>query len=207
MSYYKPTDDSIVGLNNLRPYRDAVLSFDARFLRYAGHSSVFMNSSQILNWIDSVSTRYLQDWYEACLTLPQNVHLIKQATSNIGMFINATMDECSSQHHRAALDGKIVRCPCAAVLQAKMSRSLRFEEYTTVTACLVARHGIREGPFAECEELGWHFTAVLPLATILVNLEEESGGGYFATLFSKAQVAALERRLEGLAVEAANCKD
>lgn len=71
------------------------------------------------------------------------------------------------------------------------------------------KNGIREGPFAECkEELRWHFAAVLLLATILGDLEEEEeddgGGGYFATLFGKTQIAALERRLEGLAVEATN---
>lgn len=121
------------------------------------------------------------------------------------------MGECSAQHERAASEGKVVTCPSAAVLQAKLSGELGFGAYTAVTACLVARYGIREGPFAECkDEVGWHFAAVLLLATILVNLEEDGGGGgggYFATMFGKAQIAALEQRLEGLSMEAMSCKD
>lgn len=208
MPHYKPTDSSIISLHNLRPSQPLLPPFDDRFLRYAGQASIFMNPSQILAWIDSVSSPYLQDWYESCLSLPRNTPLTIKATSNIGMFINATMDECSAQHERAASNGKVVTCPSAAVMWAKICGELGFGAYTAMTACLVARYGIDEGPFAECkDEVGWHFAAALLLATILVDLEVECDGGYFATLFGQAQIAALERRLEGLAVEATNCKD
>lgn len=73
MPHYKPTDSSITNLNNLRPSQPLILPFDDRFLRYAGHASIFMNPSQTVAWIDSVSSPYLQAWYESCLSRPHNV--------------------------------------------------------------------------------------------------------------------------------------
>lgn len=195
------------------------LPFDARYLRWVAHPDVFMNAAEIMDWIDSVSS-FLQEWHDQCLSKPENATHLKAITQDVHAFLSETLVQTDRHHYNARVQNKLVFCPAHELLLAKTSGLLDFKLYTAVTACQVARYGIRGGPFKSCEdECGWHLAAVMLLATIIADLQS---GDHFATMFKKnaqamvdatapktdmadmsgdRDVATLQTRLHGLSME------
>lgn len=180
-----------------------VLPFKSHHLDWLGSPEVFMNPSETMEWIDSVSP-FLQDWYDHCLALPEAAEHIKATRSGVDSFVRGIMEGCDISHFVARKQGQLACCPSYDLLHSKAIGSSDFALYTVVTACLIARYGIRCGAFKSCmDESGWHLAAVMLLVSVIDDLES---GDYFATLFKRNSsdnaVTQLERELNGLTMDA-----
>jgi hypothetical protein len=155
------------------------LTFNLRHLTRLGGSETFMNVTEIAERIESVSS-YLQDWHDHVLSKPEIQHHLKKVRDNIDAFIKDMVQANHEQHMLAKQDNKLVSCPSHNLLLAKSSGSLDFRNYSAATSCLIARYGIRGGPFRDCQdEGGWHLAAAMLLVSLIVDLEN---GHHFAWL-------------------------
>ena len=206
--------------NNLSTRSDPkhALGFNARYIYSLAAPESFMNDEQIAHWIDSVSS-FLQDWYDHCLSKPENQHHLQTVRDNVDALIKDMHAATHEQHDLARQDNKIVYCPSNNLLLAKSSGSLGFRHYTAATVCLIARYGIRGGKFATREdERGWHLPATMLLVCIIVDLKD---GVHFASQFKKnaqanadakarqntlvdSAVATLARQLHALTMQSDN---
>lgn len=98
------------------------LPFDPRYFSFVCSLSSFMTVTEIMDWIDSVSP-FLQDWYDQCLTKPENEHhikgVMKGVKDNLNDAVREIMVETDQQHYNARLAGKLVFCPSHELLQAR----------------------------------------------------------------------------------------
>lgn len=190
-------------LDTLGPSQRLVLPFDARYLSWVGGPGTFMNATEIKEWIDSVSP-FLQTWYNQCLVQPSAEHYLKKTRASVDAFVRQFTGDCHDAHSIARMEGHLVSCPSHHLMRAKTADPSDFESHTAVTACLIARYGIRHGAFKYCEDDGGlHLAAVMLLVSVIVDLE---GGDYFKTLFKKgageARISELERKLHEMTMDA-----
>jgi hypothetical protein len=157
---------------------DRQLPFDTKWLSHLILTDVFADGAEIARWIDSVQP-FLKQWYDGCLSKPNNALLLGMARARSTDFTKEIMSEILSLHDGAAWNARFVRCPYNDLLLSGSCNSLGFREYTTVVACLVARHGTRGNAYRESEE-EWQYPAVLLLMTVINDIEN---GYYFAHLF------------------------
>jgi hypothetical protein len=192
-----------------------LLGFNAHYIYDLGGRE-FMDGDEITDWIDSVSS-YLQDWYDHCLSKPENQHHLQRVINNIEAFITDMHHATDEQHRIAIQANKVVTCPSNQLLHAKHAGLLGFRHYSAATVCLIARYGTRYGQFAEChDEGGWHLAATMLLITVIVDLKD---GDYFASQFKKnaqakaqaskkakadSAVAALAQQLHELTMQSGN---
>jgi hypothetical protein len=150
-----------------------------------------MSHEEIMGWINSVSS-FLQDWYDHCLSKPENQHHMQKVLDYTDAFIKDMHEATQEQHMIAKQANKLVICPSHDLLLARSSGSLGFRHYTAATVCLIARYGIRGGPFANRDDEGaWHLAATMLLLSVIVDLKH---GEHFAPLFKKnAQAMADEK--------------
>lgn len=156
--------------------------FNSRYLTRLGSPEVFMDVDEIAEYIDSVSS-FLQDWYDDCLSKPENEHYLQAIMDDVDAFIK-DMDVATVEQHRlAAKANKLVVCPSNDLLHAKRAGLLGFRHYTAATVCLIARYGVRCGKFSENQEVsGWHLAATMVLVTVIVDLKD---GDFLASQFKK----------------------
>jgi hypothetical protein len=187
--------DHVMSLNDLQqrtpPDSSLGLGFYSRHVSGLGSPNVFMSHEEIMGWINSVSS-FLQDRYDHCLSKPENQHHLQTVLGNIDAFIKDMHEAAQEQHKLAREDNKIVYCPSHSLLLAKGSGLLGFRHYTAATVCLIARYGIRGGPFANRDDEGaWHLAATMLLVSVIVDLKH---GNHFAPQFKKnAQAMADEQ--------------
>jgi len=180
-----------MSLNHLRPESRFLLGFDSRYLRWVGHPEVFMDAAEIKDWIESVYP-FLQDWYDGCLSHPENQHHLQKVRDDVDAFVKDMNEATCEQDMLAKQDNKLVLCPSHDLLLAKSSSSLHFRHYSAATACLIARYGIRGGAFRDCkDEGGWHLAAVMLLVSIIVDLGD---GDHWASRFKANAKAAADAK-------------
>ena len=190
-----------MGFEHLRPRSPSScqLGFNANYLFWLGRADVFMSPEEIVDWINSVSS-YLQDWHDDVLSKPENKHHLQKVRNNVDAFVKDMHDATQEQHKLARQDGKLVYCPSHNLLSAKSSGALGFRHYTAATVCLIARYGIRGGPFANREDEGaWHLAATMLLVAVIIDLED---GDHFAPQFKKNAQAMAKARESALADKA-----
>jgi hypothetical protein len=136
--------------------------------------------SLLTRWLDSVAQPFLKQWYDDCLSHPDNALLLSMARTHHTDFRADIMSELNSHHDSRAWNGHLTRCSCNERLLSKSLGSLDFIQHTTATACLIARHSARN---VEESEDDWHFPAVFLLITLITDLEN---GNYFANPLGSA---------------------
>ena len=141
--------------------------------------------SPLTRWFDSVAQPFLEQWYDDCLSHPDNALPLSMARTHHTDFRADILSELNSHHGSRAWNGHLTRCSCNERLLSKSLGSLDFVQHTTATACLIARHSARN---VEESEDDWHSPAVFLLITLIMDLEN---GNYFANLFGSA-VSAFE---------------
>lgn len=158
------------------------LPFNYAVINYLGGPGDFMSDEKVLNWIGSVTTPYLREWYQK--------HLLPNFTSSF--FSIAPWDylefsremefEIASLHLTARSAGMLMECASEKAMIDGNEGRLNCREYTALIACLIVRYGIRGGHFAASkDQTGLHFAASLLLGTVIVDLAEHPHG-YFAQL-------------------------
>jgi hypothetical protein len=165
---------------------DRQLPFDTLWLSHLILTDLFADGAEIARWIDSVQP-FLKQWYDDCLSNPDNALLLTMARARSTDFTKDIMSRILSVHDGAAWNARFIRCHCNDLFLSESRRSLDFRQYTTVVACLVARHGDRCNAYRESEE-EWQYPAVLLLMSVINDLEN---GYYFANLFGSG-ISALE---------------
>jgi hypothetical protein len=146
------------------------LPFDTHRVCILIYTDMFVNSAEITRWIDSVTQPFLKPWYDDCLLHPDNALLLNMARALHSDFSKDIMSEIMNHHDSEAWSGHSSRCSCHELSMSKSLGSLDFEQYTTATACLIARYSVR-GNIRESED-DWHYPAVLLLLTVIEDLEE-----------------------------------
>ena len=165
-----------------RTHPHDLLGLNGKYLFNLGSPKVFMDSDEVMEYINSVSS-FLQDWYDHCLSKPENQHHLQRVRNNVDAFIKDMHLATEEQHMLARKGQKIVYCPSHDLFRAKDSGSLGFRHYSAATVCLIARYGIRGGGFANNNDEGaWHLAAIMVLVTVILDLKN---GDYFASQFKK----------------------
>jgi hypothetical protein len=157
------------------------LPFNAQWLSFLIDSKLLVNSAEITQWIESVAQPFLKQWYDDWLVHPDNAPPLSMARAANSDFSKDTKSEIYDHYDSAAWDGHSSRCSCNELSLRKSLGSLDFKQYTTATACLIARYSDL-GTIQE-NEYYWHYPAVLLLRTVIEDLEE---GYYFKNLLGNA---------------------
>ena len=141
--------------------------------------------SPLTRWFDSVAQPFLEQWYDDCLSHPDNALPLSMARTHHTDFRADILSELNSHHGSRAWNGHLTRCSCNERLLSNSLSSLDFIQHTTATACLIARHSARN---VEESEVDWHFPAVALLVALIRALEN---GNYLANPLGSA-VSAFE---------------